>query len=167
MSMSTAKATIRGMNLALQAIKVALTPEGGKKHTLVVGILKGAHTDVDDGELDKSVLIAPYAAMMEFGTRHIPARPFLRNTLAERQKEWVASIGQQIEQYGVKDLEKALNDLGIQMTGDIKAKIMSGDFAPLSPKTIAAKERKGRPHPDLPLVDTASMVNAIHHEVRK
>jgi hypothetical protein len=72
-----------------------------------------------------------------------------------------------MQQHGVKSIDQALNLLGLQMSGDIKAKIMSGAFAPLSPKTIAAKERKGRPHPDLPLVDTASMVNAIHHEVRK
>jgi hypothetical protein len=155
------------MNLALQAIKVALTPEGGKKHTLVVGILKGATRDVDEGKTGDSVPIAPYAAMMEFGTKHVPARPFLRTTLAERQSDWSKTIALLMQENGVKDLTKALNLLGIQMTGDIKAKIMSGAFAPLSPKTIAAKERKGRPHPDLPLVDTASMVNAIHHEVRK
>jgi hypothetical protein len=155
------------MNLALQAIKVALTPEGGKKHTLVVGILKGATRDVDEGKTGDSVPIAPYAAMMEFGTKHVPARPFLRTTLAERQSDWSKTIALLMQQHGVKSIDQALNLLGLQMSGDIKAKIMSGDFAPLSQKTIAAKERKGRPHPDLPLVDTASMVNAISHEVRK
>ena len=144
-----------------------LTPEGGSKRTLAVGIMKNATRDVDEGKTDQAVKIAPYAAMMEFGTRNVPARPFLRTTLAEKRGEWQKTLALMMEQYGIKNIDQALNILGIQMTGDIKAKIMSGMSPPLSPKTIAAKERKGRPHPDLPLVDTASMVNSIHHEVRK
>jgi hypothetical protein len=155
------------MNLALQAIKVALTPEGGKKRMLVVGILKGAHTNVDDGKLEESVPIAPYAAMQEFGTKNIPPRPFLRTTLAEKQSEWSKTIALLMQENGVKDLTQALNILGIQMTGDIQAKIRSGAFTPLNPKTIRAKERKGRPHPDAPLRDTESMINAVRYEVRK
>ena len=157
---------MRGLNLAVQAMKARLTPASSTPAHVVVGILKGAHTDVDEGALESSVPIAPYAAMMEFGTSRTPPRPFLRQTFAKRQSEWKKGACQLVEDYGLRDPRQILDRLGDTMARDVTAEIRSGDFAPDAPATIAAKERKGRPHPDAPLRDTESMINAVRYEVR-
>jgi HK97 gp10 family phage protein len=166
-AMAKGSASLRGLNLATKALTMRLTPQGGAPDRVVVGILKGAHTDVDDGALEKSEAIAPYAAMMEFGTSKTPARPFLRQTFAKNKSEWARLAGILVEDYGIRDPRTLLDQIGDRMAQDVVAEIVAGDFAPDSPATIAAKERKGRPFPTAPLQDTRSMVKSIRHEVRK
>ena len=165
--MARGTASLRGLNLATKALTMRLTPQSGAPDRVVVGILKGAHTDVDNGELDKSELIAPYAAEMEFGKGKVPARPFLRQTFAKRKNEWARAAGLLVEQNGIRDPHTLLDRMGDAMARDVEAEIVAGDFAPDSPATIAEKERKGRPFPTAPLQDTRSMVKSIRYEVRK
>lgn len=165
--MTYATASVRlDWRKALYALRARVKAPAGNA-TLVVGILKGAQTDVDDGALDKSVLIAPYAAVQEFGSKNVPARPFLRSTYAEKKSEWVKTIGDEAARRGLSDPAAILEDVGSLMVGHVKDNIMNGDHLPLKPKTIKAKERKGRPFPDHPLVGTTSMVKHIAFEVRK
>lgn len=163
--MTTVKASIRlDTNKLLYALRARITsPE--KKAKVSIGILGGATRDVDDGNLNASQPIAPYAAAMEFGTKHIPARPFLRNTYVLHKSEWVEMMGV-MWNGGVTDPKKILQSVGEVAKGEVKETIRAGDFAPLSPKTIKAKERKGRPEPATPLIDTASMINAVGYEVK-
>lgn len=165
--MARGTASLRGLNLATRALTMRLTPQGGAPDRVVVGILKGATRDVDNGAIESSTQIAPYAAMLEFGTSRMPARPFLRQTFAKREKEWARNAGLLVEQYGIRDPAVLLTQMGDAMARDVQAEIRAGDFAPLAPQTIAAKERKGRPEPEKPLIDTASMINAVRFELRK
>ena len=164
--MTYATASVRlDWRKALYALRARIkAPSGGA--TVVVGVLKGSMSDVDDGALDKSVPIAPYAAVQEFGSKNVPPRPFLRTAYAEHKGEWVKAIGDEAARMSLSDPAAVLKSVGTLMVGDVRDKIMNGQHLPLNPKTIKAKERKGRPDPSRPLVDTASMVRHIGYEVR-
>ena len=164
--MTFATASVRlDWRKTLYSLKARIqTPSG--KYTVVAGVLKGGETDVDNGDLESSRLIAPYAAVQEFGSKNVPARPFLRTTYAEHKGEWLKVIGDLAAKKGLKDPKEILNQVGILMSRQIVDKIHNGQHLPLNPKTIKAKERKGRPFPDKPLEDTRSMIRHIGHEVR-
>ena len=150
----------------LAALKLRLA-DASRKAQLVAGVLKGATADVDDGKIEKSVPVAPYAAAMEFGAKNVPARSFLRSTVAYKESEWRKAIYYAIQRRGFDHPEEALRDVGNLVRGDIVATIRRGDFKPLAPATVKAKERKGRPEPATPLIDTGSMIRSIGFEVRK
>ena len=163
--MTTVRASVRlDWKKAIYALRARIVAPDARA-TVAIGILRGATQDVDDGNLDSAKLIAPYAAAQEFGTKHIPPRPFLRNTYAYRKDEWVKIMGTMYAS-GVRDPRAILRTVGEVAKGEVKETIRAGNFTPLSPKTIKAKERRGRPEPDKPLIDTASMINAIGYEVR-
>lgn len=153
------------IELSTSGLKQIRTKYGNQRHVLTIGVHKGATNDVDDGDTKKSVPIAPYAAANEFGTSHIPARPFLRNTMNEYGKRWQQYLATQIPRRD-GDIKKALKDVGNVARGDVQATIRAGDFAPLSPKTIANKTRKGRPRPDAILIDTGSLIKSIAYKVK-
>lgn len=125
-----------------------------KEASVKAGILESA-TNVVNGEP-----IAPYAAANEFGTAHIPARPFMRNTLAEKQASWVQGYAALLKTLGP---EKAAMAVGKRMAEDIQAKILSSMPPPNAPATVARKAKKQGPRGTL--VDTGSMVKAVEYEV--
>ncbi len=155
--------SVRKTGNGLAALKAKL--DG--KTTLVAGVLKGSTADVDDGKIHKTVPVAPYAAANEFGTEKIPPRPFLRTTFAAKEQEWRKAVFLALQRRGVDHPEMALRDVGGLVRGDIVATIRTGHFTPLSPKTIEAKRRKGRPEPETPLIDTGSLIRSVAYEVRK
>lgn len=87
-----------------------------QKSQIKVGIMESA-TNGD------SESVAEYAAMNEFGTKAIPSRPFMRQTFAQKNQDWVN---------GVKDLlangstpDDALALIGKRMVDNIQATIKS------------------------------------------
>lgn len=121
-----------------------------------VGILENA-TNVHTG-----ASIAEYAYWNEFGTKNIPARPFMRNAISDNSDTWAESISSQLKTMGVTDknvVAKALKETGQLMRSDIQQSISKGGFKPLKPATI---KRKGKA---TPLVDTKAMREAISYEV--
>lgn len=124
------------------------------------GVLKGATTT--DGKP-----IAKYAAYNEYGTKHIPPRPFLRQTATAKEKSWPGVIATAVKGR-VEDnaaWTRALTLAGESMKANIKETIQRGGFAPDAPGTIKAKQRKGKREPDHPLIDTGQMLAAISYEV--
>lgn len=99
---------------------------------------------------------AQKAMWQEYGTIHIPARPFLRNTLYEKGSSFASQatpfLYQIIEGGSTAGL---VSGLGSYMSDAIKATIDAGNFAPLAPATVA---RKGH---SKPLIDTGDMYGAI------
>lgn len=142
------------------------TAKSIRRVKIVVGVLKGAMRDVDNGETEKSVPVAPYAAMNEFGTEHIPPRPFLRNSIDAHGDEWRQLIAAGIRARGVGRVESVLQDVGHALVADVQQTIRDGHFTELAEKTKKAKKRKGRPEPSAPLIDTASLIKSIAFEVR-
>lgn len=127
----------------------------------VAGVLRGA-TNSDTGES-----VAAYGLALEYGTSKMPARPFLRQTVEGHKKEWREQLAMGVKHRGLRRAEEVLGVVGRVMRADIVATIKRGDFAPLSPETIEAKERKRRENPAAPLIDTTSLIRSISSEVRK
>ena len=101
------------------------------------------------------------AMWQEYGTsRGIPARPFLRNTMYEQSSKWTKEVGKDVLAVfnGSMSPNSVAFKVGSLMVKDIRKTIDDGNFAPLSPATIA---KKGN---DKPLVDTGDMYDAIRHK---
>lgn len=90
---------------------------------------------------DDNTPVAYVAALNEFG-RH--ARPFIRPAIAENKKDWNSTLDGAFKQMlnGSLTPDKAMGILGLQVEGDIKNSIVSGDHAPLSPITLAIRRLK-------------------------
>lgn len=144
-------------------LKVLATLSSVQSITMNVGVLSGS-TNEDTGEL-----IAPYAAANEYGTLTIPARPAIRNAVAENTGDWASQLASGLknvsEESGV--VEKAFNQLGLVMVQDIRDSIGSNIQPENTPATIAAKKRKGRANPNNTLIDSGSYQRAIDYEINK
>ncbi|HIE9152581.1 TPA: hypothetical protein ACXP7I_003213 [Klebsiella variicola subsp. variicola] len=125
------------------------------------GILAGA-TNEDTGEL-----VAIYAAANEYGTKNIPARPFMRNTVAEKSEEWGASAAKLMkgQTQNADGFRNAFNVLGMIVVQDIKDSIEKSVPPPNKPSTIENKRRKGRASPEMTLVDSGSMQRSVDYEI--
>lgn len=116
-----------------------------------VGFLEGA--TYPDG-----TPVATVAAIQEYGTKTIPARPFFRQMIAEKKDGWGSSLGVILKASDM-DSSKALGLMGEGIEGQLKASINELTQPPLAPSTVA---KKGF---DKPLIDTAHMRNSVSHEV--
>lgn len=126
-----------------------------KEVEIKAGILEGA-TNMD-GEP-----IAPYAACNEFGTASIPARPFLRNTVAAHWNEWTQGFRALLQKHGP---EGAAQAVGKRMVDDITATIKSSMPPPNSAATIQRKSMREGPRGTL--IDTGAMIKAVEFEIGK
>lgn len=90
---------------------------------------------------DDNTPVAYVAALNEFGRY---ARPFIRPAIAENKKDWNSTIEVAFKKMLAGNLtpDKAMTILGLQVEGDIKQSIVSGDHAPLSPITLAIRRLK-------------------------
>lgn len=132
-----------------------------------IGFLSGA--TYPDG-----TSVAFVAAMNEFGHRigsapeegeedtreSVPPRPFFRDMIAEKSKEWPAAVGNLLVANGY-DAEKTMGQTGEAIKGQLQESIVRFDKVPLAPSTIAAKGN------DKQLVDTGTMLNSVGYEVKE
>lgn len=105
--------------------------------------------------------VAYVATIHEFGTPHIPARPFMRPAVADHGQEWLQTIadGARAAVQGTMSAENVLELVGMQAAGNVAEKIQAVTSPPLSSVTIA---RKGHAKP---LVDTGQMIQSVTHRV--
>ena len=124
------------------------------KGTVKVGIMADAGSEKDGASL------AEVATYNEFGTQHIPARPFVRQTTDNNRWAW-GSMSARLEDRVAQGMDphQALEILGNKAEGDMKATIGRGHFAPNAPNTI---KQKGSSQP---LIDTGRMRNSVSHKV--
>lgn len=113
--------------------------------------------------------VASIAAIHEYGSEdgHIPERPFIRGTIQSRLTEIQGFIDHQIKDvlFQKIDVQGALGRLGLFTVSAIKDRIVSEHIPPpLAESTIKQKTRDGKTG-EVPLVDTAQMLNSIRHEV--
>jgi hypothetical protein len=145
-----------------ERMKEALQKIVDTKLAVKAGVLKGATTT--DGKS-----IAEYAMYNEVGTAHIPPRPFLRNTVNDKQDNWKSFLESNVD-YNNIQRDKCVSVMGVLgevMVADIKQTIQKGDFAPDAPATVANKQRRGKREPNHPLIDTGQMLESIISEVIK
>lgn len=125
----------------------------------------------DDAE---STPVAYVAAQNEFGNpnKNIPARPFMRPTIASERNNW-AKIGEQGAKNilkGNKTIGDVLELIGLKASGDIKKTITKITTPPLSPVTIARrlsryKDQSTVGNLNKPLIDTGIMLNTLTNTV--
>ena len=107
--------------------------------------------------------IAQIAAMNEFGTDHVPSRPFMRQTWERWLEEMNKHIKAEYEAViaGRKSAVTSLQALGLWYETKMKMQIVEGDFAPNSPVT---ENRKGSTRP---LIDTGRMRQSIRYVIKE
>lgn len=146
----------------LEALKKALREAQARESYVKVGVLGSKATAAHPGAKLTNVQLA---AIHEFGVpeRGIPERSFIRSTFGSKRREYVQHLHALLRRFyeGKVTLEHVLKVMGLKASSDMKKRIYSNDpaFAPLSPKTIAAKGSSK------PLIDTAMLVRSIDFEV--
>lgn len=108
--------------------------------------------------------VATVAAVQEFGNDRVPARPFMRTTIAERSRQWPKAAWVVLRATGCNARE-ALERMGAVAVGDIQTKIGEITTPPLAPSTIRNRIREGSKRPEKPLIDTATMSNALRYQM--
>ena len=106
--------------------------------------------------------VSEVALYNEYGTSTAPARPFLSQAWENCEEQVRSLCGQlaaDIADGG--DAGSGLEEVGEALKTAIQAEILSGDFEPNAPATIA---RKGSSQP---LVDTGELLDSITYEIRE
>lgn len=127
-----------------------------RKMEVLVGFLQGENSD------DNGVDIAEIATANEYGTAHIPPRPFMRMSISDINDRLPAFWKGELKR--VMDggtAENAMNRLGVMAKGVIQNKITTGGFAANAESTIAKKGSSK------PLIETGRMRASVNYLVRK
>lgn len=141
-------------DLGWKAIKRELERAQGRE--VAVGILQGS---VDS----EGASIAEYATYNEFGTDHVPSRPFMAMSFDENKADIDADFNRQGKAMveGKRTANEALTIIGQKHAARVQNTITGRDITPkLADSTIKAKGSTKT------LVDTGAMTNAVQIEVR-
>jgi hypothetical protein len=106
----------------------------------------------------KGQLIAPYAAANEFGTRHIPPRPFFRSMIRQSSPGWGDTMAKTLTATKF-NASRTLSAMGEVIVGQLRQSIVDTNAPPLAPATIRAKGF------DKPLIETGDMFQSADYEV--
>jgi hypothetical protein len=164
-------------------MKVIRQPGPGMKQLEIA--LKGLEGKVgkvgwfEKSKYEDGTPVAKVAAMNEYGyqPKHIPARPFIRPTIAEKQAEWkkIALDGAKAVLRGNFSIGQVMEALGLKAAADIRKTISTVYSPALAEKTILARmsrnsrtsKIKGRLSEKniglltKPLIDTKIMFNTL------
>lgn len=143
---------------------------GGDKAAIVLGELgkKLNEGDVvrigflEGSKYPDGTSVPMVAAINEFGApgRGQPPRPFFRNMIAEKQREWPEAIANLLKANDY-DTEKTLEQTGAAIAGQLRQSIVDLLEPPLAPSTIRRKQS------EKPLIETGHMLQSVDHEVKK
>lgn len=122
-----------------------------RQATLRVGFLEGA--TYPDG-----TSVPLVAASQEFGTKHIPPRPFFRTMIKQYSSQWPDQIATLLRNSNY-DANGTLLRMGEVIKGELQQSIKDLTSPPLAPATI---KRKGFAKP---LIDTGHMLQSVDYEV--
>lgn len=134
-------------------------------HMVEVGIL-GIDKDLKGD--DSKTTILEYAVYNEFGTKHIPPRPFMRNAIEKNSR----TIEKYIEAKTNEVLEgkitgrQALMQLGEYTRGIIIQSIATATSwaVPLDPKTLKEKLKRGSNN-NKTLIEDRFLIKAIRYQI--
>ena len=145
------------------------------KANVLVGIPSetAGRSDEDSGPINNAAI----GYILETGApeRNLPARPFLvptiqkiRGDLAKRARTTLERVTSG-EPGAQREVNRGLEGIGLIAANAVKARINSGDFAPLAPSTIYRRQnRKKAPRSgEKPLIDTGQLRNSITYVVRR
>lgn len=123
---------------------------------------------------DKGTPVAGIAAVHEYGStkRNIPPRPFIRPAMQKYGGQWRDDLkaGARGILAGTETPESVMEKMGLQVSAQIKEKILTINSPSLQPATIAARRRKLADKSttgslDKPLIDTGLMVITLTYAV--
>lgn len=122
----------------------------------------------------QGIPVASVAATQEYGypSKGIPARPFVRPTIAAEENSWkaIAKEGSKQVLAGNQDIGDVMEAIGMKAAGDIRKAITLVFEPPLSPRTIAARlarlsDKKTVGGLTKPLIDTGIMLGTLTNTV--
>lgn len=142
-----------------------ITPEGQrffrelaelKELEVRVGFQRGKAQEEDGTDM------CDVAAYNELGTDHIPARPFIRQSVDDNESKINSFLKEEVKDFAQgKSAEQILKEIGIFQKDLMQDKITSGSFAPNAESTI---KKKGS---SKPLVDTGRMRQSVNYVIQK
>lgn len=134
-----------------------------RKATVKVGIPSGVR-------YPNGTPVEVVANRVEFGGGKVLPRPFVRNTLQKRKREWSEFSAKQFA--GVVEgrpedasAKTAMQALGDKVKEDIVTAIDEFTDPPLNDRTVKRKRKRGRNRPEKPLVDTGLLRDSFKVEV--
>ena len=154
---------------------------GGEKlegylKTLAANVTKPATLEVgffEDATYPDGTSVAMVAAIQNFGapSKNIPPRPFFSNMVKDKADGWGPKVGALLNANN-GDATVALGQMGLEIKADLQDSIVATNSPPLSPRTIAARLRRGKKGKGFnsttaakPLVDTGQMLNSVASRV--
>ncbi len=150
--------------------KVLAAMKNLSRDQVLVGIPSTAAEREPDPDDPEPINNAAIGFLMENGSpaQNLPARPHVKPGIMDAKDEIIRRYetgGRAILEGRITDPDVIHEAVGIVAENAIKAKIADGQFVPLSPRTLAARRRKGRTS-EKPLQDTGQYRNAITHVIR-
>lgn len=146
----------------------------GTAQTAYAHLQAKAATGDDQPALGKPVSVALIARTLNFGREpgvtaegrrygRIPARPFMTFAAEIWEKEFPKILKRYIPEVlsGRMTADGLFTVIGERARNAVQKAIREGKYAPLSPKTIAAKGSS------VPLIDTGRMVDSVTFEIRR
>ena len=138
-----------------------ITPEGKKFYKEIDELKKlAARVGYQHGDASEEdgADIADVAMWNELGTVHAPARPFLRQSVDNNESRISSMCRTKLKGIanGTETAQSVYQALGVMQKGLIQQEILSGDFVPNAPATIA---KKGS---DRPLIDSGRMRQSVN-----
>lgn len=135
-------------------------------HSLEIGILDGNRYPSPEGGGDAGPYVAEVAAIHEYGTKRIPARPFFRPTIDEKTPDWRglimrAALSSAASGSSVVPMLEVIAD---SAAADVFEYVSRLESTALKPSTVAARNRRGNTS-DKPLIDSGYMIDQIKGRV--
>ncbi|HHF5750533.1 hypothetical protein [Haemophilus influenzae] len=125
------------------------------KASVKVGVQADAGVHSESGEN-----LVDIGIWNEYGTAHIPSRPFIRQTFEDNQQALAQYLGRVVENVAKgDDLVQELSKLGQWYQDKQKKTLTSYPWTPNAPSTRRHKKSSK------PLVDTSQLVNSIRYKV--
>lgn len=155
--------TDRGAKDLEKMIKASARGKGLKLHVGILGDNAGKIHEPEPGQKASEITMAALGEIFEFGLGNNPERSWLRNYVdenAERLNEMFKRVAEQVLQKKMTH-EQGLELIGLQVVGEVKARVQSG----IAPALAASTLRRKGPNKTTPLIFTAQWVGSINHKV--
>lgn len=114
----------------------------------------------DAGVSSRGVSYVDIATWNEYGTRRIPARPFVRIASDDNRKKWGSLAGDCVGKVIDGKKPNVGKTMGEQMKKDIQK--VFGDKSKLAPNAPSTVRKKGH---DKPLIDTGKLKSVVNYRV--
>lgn len=137
-------------------------------HNLEIGIMDGNRYPSPKDGGDAGPYVAEVAAIQEYGTKRIPARPFFRPTIAEKTPDWRglimrAALASANNGNSVVPMLEVIAD---SAAADVFEYVSRLDSPELKPSTVKARQKRNNTSTK-PLIDSGYMIDQIKGRVVK